>query len=577
MGFLRELRSSLENPSTPLSFPAEWLLDIFNGGKTDSGIRVSEMSALQISTVYTCVDLVSSTLARMPLNVYEYLDEDSVRIARDHAVHFLLHDEPNDEMTSFIFLRTILVHALLWSNGFAEIQRNPMGQPVAIWPRWPHQTRPRRASEKFSYQAVSGEYITIFPGELYYATTDGLNAPDPMNATARNERPIHSSDMIHLMGLTLDGRLGRGTVELMRQVFGLSLAAEKFGAKFFANGLRPSGVVELPLDMKAPAIENFKRSLQEAYGGENTHRPMILETGMKWSSASTNPNDAQFLETRNFQKEEICSIFHVPPHKVGATDKSSRASVEQMAIEFKSDAIDPWAVGLAQEFKRKLFPKSGRSANKYYPGFDLEELTYPDAASRAKYFESGKQWGWFNTNDIRKKLKMNPIDGKAGKDYWMPVNMQDASNPITAVAPDAGDGGDASKPDPEADKQARVLAPIFRAAFEQVSKSEKRDFDAFSAAFKPVLIVFADVFRSIGISEMSLRATSMLSGDVVKFVSEYIDGLAKRCGSVDCTDQVIQHELYRASRALRIAVYRDLATQKAKETTSKELSDEAEA
>ncbi|MGH9522723.1 MAG: phage portal protein [Terriglobales bacterium] len=425
MGFLKELRSSLENPATPLSFPAEWLLDIFQGGRTDSGIRVSELTALQVTTVYACVDIISSNIARLPLNVYEITGDDASRLAREQDLHWLLHSEPNEEMTSFVFRKAMQCHALLWSNAYAEVERDAMGRPVALWPLSPAQTKPRRATEGFSWTAYNGEFITVKAGELFYSTTEGGTSHFP-------ERPIHRLDMIHILGLSLDGRIGKEVVELSRQAIGLSLAAEKFGGKFFANGLRPSGVVTLPQNMKEQAVENFKRSLQESCGGENLQRPMVLEEGMTWTQQTTAPNDAQFLETRKFQREEHCAIFHVPPHMVGESGGTNRSTAEQLGMEFLTYTLSPWLEPWKQEMHRKLFPQRGRTANKFYPDFDVEDLMYPDADSRGKYYATLKQWGIANTDDIRRKLKWNPVGGKAGQTLWMPVNMMDADDPMTS-------------------------------------------------------------------------------------------------------------------------------------------------
>ena len=480
MGWLRELRSSLENPATPLSFPAEWLLDIFQGGRTDSGIRVSELTALQVTTVYTCVDIISGALASCPLNVYEVTGDDSVRLAIDEDLHFVLHDEPNVEMTSFTFRKTLQCHALLWSNCFAEIQRDQANRPVALWPRQPHKTMPRRAKQRFSFRDPNGDTHIVEDGEMFYATTDGCVS----------ERYIASEDMFHIPGLSLDGRVGRNIIEMARQAVGLSLAAEKFGGKFFANGIRPTGIVTLPQRMNPVALANFKMSINEAYGGENILRPLVIENDMKWTEQVIRANEAQYIETRQHQREEIAALFHVPARMVGALKGSTRGTAEQEGIEFVNYTLRPWIVPWEHELKRKLFAKKGRNSGRFYPGFDMEDITIPDADSRAKYYALLKQWGIANTNDIRKKLRMNPVTGKAGTTYWMPVNMQDASKPMGADAGKGatGGGGLFGKPAP-ALPPAGAKASCFR------RQLKRKNFWSHSSRMRPTVSLRASSAR----------------------------------------------------------------------------------
>src|SRR5579864_9086914 len=388
-----EIRSSLENPSSPLSFPAEWLLDVFNGGRTDSGIRVSELTALQASAVYACVNLISSTVGALPMHVYERMPASShgrvgKRVAYDHALHDMLHDEPNPEMAAITFRKTLQVHMLLWGNGYAEIERDAFGRILALWPRNPASTRPRRDRK----------------GQLYYETTDQLRErTDPNDIVPRQQlRLIHDDDMLHIPGLSLDGRLGQPTIWLARQVVGLSLATEKWGSKFFGNGARPGGVLEYPGIFKDDAARaKFRQSWHESQGGENAGLTAVLENGLKWSPMSVANNDSQFLETRQYQKTEVCSIYLVPPHMIGDTEKTNRANTEQIGIEFLNYTIAPWLESWQQESKRKLFPTTGRSANRFFPMFDTRRLTMPDAAARKDFYGSGRQWTYLCPNDVR--------------------------------------------------------------------------------------------------------------------------------------------------------------------------------
>ena len=429
-----EYRSSLENPSTPLSYPAEWLLDIFNGGRTDSGIRVSEMTALQVGTVLACVSLVSNGVAGLPLNVYERIitaNRQAKKMAHDHPLFDILGNEPNAEMTRMTFIKTLMVHGLLWGNQYAEIQRDNGNNIIGIWPRNPSKTRPIR-----TLQPIKIEGDVLPAGTLIYETTESLmdNEPpsatdNPDNLTLGRRRLVLAEDMLHVPGLSLDGRLGQGTVYLSRQIIGLSLATEKYAAKFFGNGARPAGILEYPAKMDDVAIENLRRSWSEAHGGENSHKTAVLDSGVKFTKIGSTPEEGQMLETRAYQRNEVAAIFHVPPHMIGDLDKTARSNVEQCSIEFVLYCLGPWVEAWEQEFRRKLFPKVGRVRNAYFAKFDTRRLMYPDAESRGGFYTSGKQNGYLSANDIRELEDLNPIDPKDGGDvYTVQVNMTNAKN-----------------------------------------------------------------------------------------------------------------------------------------------------
>jgi len=365
------------------------------------------------------------------------------KIAFDHNLFDLLANEPNEEMTRMTWLKTMICHDLLWGNAYSEIQRDRnTNQIIGLWPRNPSRTRPIRTLRPIK---IEGDILA--PGTLIYETTESLMDNEPPTATDNPDnlnlgmrRLILAEDMLHVPGLSLDGRLGQGPVYLARQIIGLSLATEKYGAKFFGNGARPAGILEYPAKMDDVAIENMRRSWAEAHGGENAHKTGILESGVKYIKVGSTPEEGQMLETRKYQRNEIASLFNVPPHMIGDLDKTARANVEQCSIEFVLYCLGPWLEAYQQEFRRKLFPKVGRAANKYFAKFDTRRLMYPDAESRAQFYTSGKQNGFLSANDIRELEDMNPIEGGEGDVYTVQVNMQNAKNLLVPPpAPATGD------------------------------------------------------------------------------------------------------------------------------------------
>ena len=377
-----ETRSSLENPQTPLSYPAEWLLDIFNGGRTDSGIRVSEMTALQVGTVLACVNVISNGFASLPLHVFEEIEikgRPAKKIARTHSLYELLKREPNPEMTSFTWRKTMMAHALLWGNAYSEIQRNESNRIIGIWPRNPSRTRPIRLLKPLT---IEGDLLPA--GTLVYETTENLMDSSPGITAAENQdvkvgqrRIVLAEDMIHVPGLSLDGRLGQSTTWLARQIFGLALATEKYGAKFFGNGARPAGILEMPGKQEDKAIEEMRRSWAEAHGGENQFKVAVLEPGVKFTKIASTPEEGQMLETRSYERQEICAVFGVPLHMLTQEKGQGKTNVEQNSIEFVQYCLTPWITTFEQEFQRKLFPSVGRSSGRFFPRFNKAPSAIP--------------------------------------------------------------------------------------------------------------------------------------------------------------------------------------------------------
>lgn len=435
-----QLRSSLENPSSPLTYPAEWLLDIWNGGRTDAGVRVSELTALQTSTVLACVNIISNAIASLPLQVFEKSFKDgrvSKKVAHNHPLFDLLHIEPNFEMTSPTWRKTAMASALLWGNSYSEIQRSSDDNSIlAIWPRNPARTRPVRLLEPME---IEGTKYSI--GTMVYEVNESIvgSAITDINSNHDKDdlgqkRIVLAEDMLHIPGLSLDGRLGQPTIQLSRQIIGLALAQEKQAAKFWANSARPAGILQTPGALADKAKETLRRSWREAHGGENQHNTAVLEQGVTYTKIACTPEEAQNIDSRKFQRIEIANVFGVPARMVDGDEHAARSTAEQSAIELLNFCLNPWLVAFEAEFKRKLFPKVGRSAGKYIARFDTRGLKYPDAASRSTFYGNGKQNGYLTTNDIRELEGLNPIEDGSGDICWMPIQMQNAADPITLGA-----------------------------------------------------------------------------------------------------------------------------------------------
>ena len=272
-------------------------------GNSIAGKSVTERSAMQMTAVYSCVRILAEAVAGLPLHLYRYKDDGGKEKATDHPLYLILHDEPNPEMSSFVFRETLMTHLLLWGNAYAQIIRNGKGEVMALYPLMPNKISVDRDEN----------------GQLYYTYTRSAEEAK----TGENGRVILlPKDVLHIPGLGFDGLVGYSPIAMAKNAIGLAIATEEYGAKFFANGAAPSGVLEHPGTIKDPS--RVREAWQSQFGGSaNSGKIAVLEEGMKYTPISISPEQAQFLETRKFQINEIARIFRVPPHMVGDLEKSS--------------------------------------------------------------------------------------------------------------------------------------------------------------------------------------------------------------------------------------------------------------
>ena len=367
-------------------------------GSTSSGKAVNERSAMQMTAVYSCVRILAEAVAGLPLHLYKYADSGGKEKALDHPLYHLLHDEPNEEMTSFAFRETLMSHLLLWGNAYAQVIRNGKGAVIGLYPLMPEKMRVDRD--------VSGRLIY-----LYSRTSE--DTPTLGSGTTVMLAP---SDVLHIAGLGFDGLVGYSPIAMAKNAIGLAIATEEYGAKFFANGAAPGGVLEHPGVVKdAPRV---RESWNSAYqGSANAHRIAVLEEGMKYHQIGVPPEQAQFLETRKFQINEIARIFRVPPHMIGDLEKSSFSNIEQQSLEFVKYTLDPWIVRWEQAIQRTLF--SPDEKRKHFARFNVEGLLRGDYQSRMNGYAIGRQNGWLSANDIRELENQDKIPAELGGDLFL--------------------------------------------------------------------------------------------------------------------------------------------------------------
>jgi HK97 family phage portal protein len=358
-------------------------------GGTASGKAVNERTAMQTTAVYACVRILAEAIAGLPLHVYRYKPDGGKERAIVHPIYYLLHTEPNPEMTSFVFRETLMSHLLIWGNAYAQIIRDGTGRVLALYPLLPNRmTVDRTANGQLFYE---------------YRTDTGSAILRPL-------------DVLHVPGLGFDGLIGYSPIAMAKNAIGMAIACEEYGASFFANGASPGGVLEHPGVVKDP--KRVRESWNAVYqGSANAHRIAVLEEGMKFQSIGIPPEQAQFLETRKFQINEIARIFRIPPHMIGDLEKSSFSNIEQQSLEFVKYTLDPWVARWEQAIQKAMFLPSEKRV--YFAKFNVDGLLRGDYQSRMTGYATGRQNGWLSANDIRELEDMNRIPEEEGGDLYL--------------------------------------------------------------------------------------------------------------------------------------------------------------
>src|ERR1700722_11224475 len=379
------------------------------GYQTATGIRVSPESAMRVAAVFSCVRVVAETIASLPLIIYKRLPDGGKQRATEHPLYSLLHDSPNEWQTAFEFVEMMQAHLELRGNSYSLIQSGN-GNPIdALIPLHPDRVIVKRLPN----------------GQLQYSVRDFYGG---------NIQIYTQAEMLHIRGMSSDGLVGMSTISIGAEAIAAGLATQEYASRFFENDATPPTAFTHPATLSAEAYVRLKTSLAEAHGGANHHKPIILEENMDVKSLGVKPDDAQLLDSRQFSRGDIASLFRVPPHKIGDLTKATFSNIEEQNIEFATDCIRPRLERLEQRISKSLIEPLGYgSTSEYFCEFLIEALMRGDQESRYKAYAIGRNWGWLSANDVRTLENMNPITG--GDTYLSPLNM-------TGVGDDDPDQGD---------------------------------------------------------------------------------------------------------------------------------------
>lgn len=365
-------RTSTSNTNlTPLAF-----------GASNAGIFVNEDKALNIGAVFAAVSRISRDVASLPLHLYDGNGTDR-RLATWRTEYRLLNEAPNDYQTSFQFRQAMTAAALLWGNAYAEIERNINGEPVGL-----HFIEPERVQ------------IRLDPnGRGVYYHVDGGTTLNP-------------GSMLHLVGFSKDSLSGVSVVRNARETFGLTAAAEHYGSSYFGNGAAPGGVLETDKRITDPsAIERLRETWNSRHQGpKNAGGVAILEDGMTYRQIGVPPEDSQFLETRQFQVEEVARWFGLPPAMLGVTENTSQyKNLHEQIMFYTRFTLRPWLESFEAAFAHQLLPPALQGV--LYYEHDMDALLRADVETRYRVYETALRTGIMSRNEVRAKENLPPIPG----------------------------------------------------------------------------------------------------------------------------------------------------------------------
>lgn len=391
-----EERASVNNPTSSLAKPAAWLTALFSPS-AKSGVEVSPHTVISLTSVWRAVSIVAGSIASLPFDIIEEMEDGSIRLAKEHPLYTLIKKEPNELYTTYIFLQTLIVNALMTGDGYAIIERDSVtARPV-----------------KFTLVDSFREQISAFSGEdgaLFYKISSG----------GKQSEPIPSYNVIHIQNLSFTGLGGLDAINTHKDNYGFGLASRDFGNVFFKNGAHLGGYIKYPGVLTDEQYKRLGKSWNAAYGGvDKAGKTAIIEENGEFVQLGTDPEKAQMLASQKFNIEDVSRIFGVPMHLLSSLDRATFNNIEHLSQEFATYTLRHWVEQIEQEFNRKIFRQEEKA--RYGVRLEMAALMRGDTKSRAEYIDKGIKAGWLSLNDGRRIEGMNPIEG--GDIHLIPLNQ----------------------------------------------------------------------------------------------------------------------------------------------------------
>lgn len=368
----------LENPSVPITGDA---VEIDGGLQGD--VYVSPETSMKLAAVYSCIYVLASNVAQMPLHVMRNTGR-SVEVARDHAAFHLLHNEPNDWQTSYKWRELKQRHILGWGNGYTRIVRTRRGELSSLDACMPWETTLINTGGRYTYGVYNEQ---------------GSFAVSP-------------DDMIHVRALGNNQKMGLSPILQHAETIGMGMSGQQYTSKFFGGNARPAGIVSVKGDLNKDSWARLKEMWQKASQAlrSQENKTMLLPADIDYKALTVSPVDAQLIDMMKLNRSMIAGIFNIPAHMINDLEKATFSNITQQAIQFVRYTIMPWVMNWEQELNRRLFTRAELAAG-YYVRFNLAGLLRGTPQERAQFYHFAITDGWMSRNEARAFEDMNPVDG----------------------------------------------------------------------------------------------------------------------------------------------------------------------
>lgn len=377
--------------------PSKWFVNWINGGETSSGEVVNEETAMKMAAVYACIRLLSQSVAKLPLHVYNNKGGKKIKDEK-HAVTQLLETRPNPYMTPFDFKMTMEAHRQLYGNAYAEIQFGRDGYPKGLWILNPELT-----------EVVTDDKNH---GRVWYTTV----LPDGQTVKLKYE------NVLHIKNIGLTGLKGMSPIAVARETIGSQMASQKYVSKFYKNGTTAKGVLSVPGVTLKPEAKKIVREEWEKMntGMTNANRIAILDSGITYQDLTMSQADAQFIETQKLNTTDIARIYNVPPHMIADLEHATFSNIEHQSISFVKNTLQPLLVSWEQALNFQLFTPTEQK--NYYCKYNVDSELRGDSKSRAEYYEIMERIGAYNIDEIRDKEDLPALEDGLGKKHLISLN-----------------------------------------------------------------------------------------------------------------------------------------------------------
>lgn len=369
---------SLENPATPITSD-----EVSDLSLTVSDAHVTPETALKLSYVYSCIYILSSSIAQMPLHVMRKVNG-NVAPARDHPAFYLLHDEPNTWQTSYKWRELKERHILGWGNGYTKINRSRKGEIISLDACMPWETVLINTGGRYTY----GVYNEV------------------------GNQAVHPDDMIHIRALGNEPKKGLSPIRMHAETIGMGLNGQKYTNNFFGGNARPAGIITAKTDLTKVSWERLKETWRKAVAAlrSEENKTLLLPAELDYKALTISPADAQLIEMMKLNRSQVAGIFNVPAHMINDLEKATFSNISEQAIQFVKHSVMPWIVNWEQELNRKIFTRSELRAG-FYVRFNLAGLLRGTPKERAEFYHFAITDGWMSRNEVRAFEDMNPVDG----------------------------------------------------------------------------------------------------------------------------------------------------------------------